>query len=72
MKDKQAALFVRINSDLKDLLDAAALAERRSTASLVELLLKKQIEANSEKTKRKSARQAGKSKGQILRAGSGS
>ena len=66
MKDDQAVLFVRINSVLKAKIDAAASEERRSTASMVEQILKKSFEVRNGKTNRKSNGQAGLAERKIL------
>jgi len=66
MKDDQAVLFVRINSVLKAKIDAAASEERRSTASMVEQILKKSFEVRNGKTNTKSNGQAGLSERKVL------
>lgn len=66
MKEDQAVLYVRINSALKSQIDAAALSERRSTASMVEHILKKSFEADNDKTNRKPIGKTGVSEGQVL------
>ena len=66
MKEDQAVLYVRINSALKSQIDAAALNERRSTASMVEHILKKSFEADNGKKNTKPNGKTGISEGQVL------
>ena len=65
MKNDQAVLFVRINSVLKAKIDAAASEERRSTASMVEQILKKSFEVRNGKTNRKSNGKVSVSEGKV-------
>tara|TARA_R110002153_G_scaffold72893_1_gene190446 strand:+ start:299 stop:472 length:174 start_codon:yes stop_codon:yes gene_type:complete len=48
MDTKQKALFVRIDTQIKDKLDEAAKAERRSAASLIEAILREKFEVRNE------------------------
>ena len=48
MNTKQKALFVRIDTQIKDKLDEAAKAERRSAASLIEAILREKFEVRNE------------------------